>query len=172
MTNYSRNRNRKTLLLGAAVAAAGLVLAACGGGAGQNQAGQPPLVSGTGPTLATSSQAAPSNNGSPAPRGEADVDADDQQGDGTRVVLKEVELPTPGNVTVYDQAGKELGKMPVQAGVQRDVTLTLAAPLGPGAHNLRAALDVRDDDDQDDDDHDDRSPGFEDDDFRYTVAAR
>ncbi|HHC07714.1 MAG TPA: hypothetical protein ENK55_03245, partial [Actinobacteria bacterium] len=111
---------RKRILLALAV---GLVAAACGG-AGTPTTTAPPATTTTQPPTATTTE--PPG----PPRGPAAVEADDQEGDGTAIVVARVELPAPGFIAVHADAdgapGPVIGHSDLlPAGESTDVVVTL-----------------------------------------------
>ncbi|MHA6780061.1 DUF7282 domain-containing protein [Pseudonocardia saturnea] len=175
--------NKTTTLLALAAGTTAL-LTACGSGASTTT----PVAPLAAPQVATSTPAAaPSTGTRPAPvaDGGANVDADDQSGDGTTVVVRDVRIAGgPGWVVIRtddDRDGRVLGAAAVAPGQSGPVTVTLSEQVpatadddltavlhlddGDGAFDESrdpAVLDA-DDDDQDDDD-------VEGDDFDYRVA--
>lgn len=138
----------RTLRAVAALAVVALATSACGDDPEPEVVGAPIVLSSSpanpdgtasGPP-ATSDPAAPSSTpqtGGAAPvvaavrDAAAEVDVDDQRGDGTTVVVREVRLPTTdGHVVVIDPRSRAvLGSAPVRAGSTRTVTLTLSTPV-------------------------------------------
>lgn len=180
---------KKTPLL-FALAASTAVLAGCG--SATDTAPVAPVAApqaSSVPTAGSTAPTAPAGSTRPAPVSDpgATVDADDQSGDGTTVVVRDARITVgPGWVAIRsdedDNGGRLLGSAPVAPGQAGPVTVTLTepAPTGGDDDDLTAVLhaddgdgvfdetlDPRvlgdDDDDQDDDD-------IEDDDFDYRVG--
>lgn len=176
-------------ILAAAAGVFGLVVGGCA-----TDSGSAPTTARTGQDIQSLAQRDTVPAPAPAPRPEqprllapvafqhTELDADDQRGDGAKLVIEETELPKPGQVAVFDQDGKLLGATAVQPGSQRNVQVSLEPKLGNGTHALRAVLfvddgdgrfdaqkdaPVREADDADDDDHD---HDIEDEGLRYTVG--
>ncbi|MCO1574416.1 hypothetical protein M8C13_01425 [Crossiella sp. SN42] len=178
------NQHRAKFLI-ATAGVLGVLLSGCAGGAGAAPGAAAPLPIGSvTPTSGTAQPGNQPNQPAPVSFPSTEIDADDQRGDGTKVLIEEAELPKAGHVAIYDQSGKLLGSAPVPPGAHRDLAVTLNPALGQGNHSLRAVLTTDDgdgkfdatkdapvrefDDDQDgDDDHDDE---LENDGFRYTVG--
>lgn len=186
------NRNRSLLVL--TVPALAGALAACGGAPTPVSAPIAPAADAR--AAATPPGATPA---APRPAPVADpgarVDADDQSGDGTTVVVREAVLAAgPGWVAVrLDDGDRLLGSAPVVPGTPGPVTVVLAEPVPAGDDDtdlevvlhlddgdgvfdeLRdpRVLDTDDSDDTDDpgddgdDDGDDRDDDVEDDDLDY-----
>ncbi|WP_158885892.1 DUF7282 domain-containing protein [Amycolatopsis anabasis] len=156
----------------------GVLLGACSGGADPAPAAPAPLPAAaprTAPGLPPSA-GQPMSSPQPVSFPHSELDADDQFGDGARVLIEETELPVTGHVAVYDQAGTVLGSAPVRPGAHRGAAVTLEPALRKGTHSLRAVLTVDDGDGKYDPAHDApvRDDGtdndLEDDQFLYTVG--
>lgn len=181
--------NKTTTLLALAAGTAALVTACSSGTATVPVA---PLAAPQAATPTSSSAAAPAAT-RPAPVSVpgANVDADDQSGDGRTVVVRDVRLPgSPGWVVVRtddDRDGRVLGAAAVAPGQDGPVTVTLIEPVPVTGDDddLTAALHLDDgdgvfdatrdpavlDDERDDDRGDDQdADDVEDDDFDYRVA--
>lgn len=129
----------------------GVLLGACSSGADpapQSPAPQPPAQQATSANGVAGTPPPSGGQKTPEPvmLPRAELDADDQRGNGTQLLLEETELPVAGQVAVHDQAGNLLGSAPVQAGEHRGSTVTLAPTLGKGTHLLYAVLTVDDGD--------------------------
>ncbi|ALG09573.1 hypothetical protein AOZ06_24105 [Kibdelosporangium phytohabitans] len=89
-----------------ATTAMGALLAACGSGG--TASAPAPATAQAGPNAnrvaATSGDPAPDTL-KPVWFPDAELDADDQVGQGDRVVIEETTLPVPGHLAVYDQTG-------------------------------------------------------------------
>lgn len=140
----SRARGSAPVLAAAAAAAVVVTLSACGASEAP-AAGGPPIVlsssDGSTPTspASTTASAPPS---SPAPGGaapvaadvhdrDAELEADDQRGDGRSVRVVSVRLTAgAGHVAVVDtRTGDVLGSVAVRAGTTRGLTVPLTDPL-------------------------------------------
>lgn len=182
---------RTTHLTAALAASAALALGACGT-APAPEAPAGPIVlggsvtSGTPTPSTTSTAPATPASGGAAPvvpdvrDADAEVEVEDQAGDGRTVRVEEVVLGSgAGHVVVVDPASRAvLGSAPVRAGTSRAVTVTLATAVprtgeyltllygddGDGRFDeTRDGLVVDADDDAGDD------GGSVDEDFRYTL---
>ncbi|HVL84314.1 MAG TPA: hypothetical protein VM367_08550 [Pseudonocardia sp.] len=177
--------NAPRATLGAATLAATAVLtAACGTSqpAPPPPAAAPPAAGSNAPAPQSAQQSAsPGGGNRPAPVGDpgAEVDADDQTGDGASAVIREARVSAgPGWVAVLtDDDGVLLGSAPVEPGVSGPVTVPLTEPPPAGDDELTAALYLDDGDGvfdpatdprvlDDDGDGDD----VEDDDFDYRTG--
>lgn len=168
-----------------ALIASSAVLTACGSGADTSaapvapvaapQAAGTPVPSSAAPSAAAAATAPVSDPG-------AEIDADDQSGDGRSVEVRVARITLgPGWVAVRtdeDNGGRLLGSTAVAPGQAGPVTVTLTEPVPAGDDDLTVVLhaddgdgvfdeqlDPRildDDDDQDDDD-------IEDDDLDYRL---
>lgn len=113
-------------------AALALVVAACGGSDGADTTSAPETtVPATATTAAeeTTSTAAPGPPTSPA-----EVVFEDQESDGSEIVVATVTLPSPGFIAVHGNDGGAPGPVVghsdlLPAGTSTDVTVTLDAPL-------------------------------------------
>lgn len=170
-----------------------LGLAACGNEAEPEEVGAPIVLSSTGATsspgttssaspTASTPSGSPSASGGAAPvvavvrDGSANVDVDDQRGDGTSVRVAEVRLTAgAGHVVIMDPRTRQLlGTAAVTAGRTRGVTVPLTTPVAASGE-LVALLHVDDGDGRFDaatdgavvDDDDDEAV---DDDFDFTLA--
>lgn len=181
-----------------ATATVGLLLGACGGDPAPAPAGGPVQVPAASEVQAsTPAAAAPAPTVSPAPAAPpaaaagaptllpavddpiADLEVEDQRGDGTSVLVEEAELSVPGHVAIYDGNGELIGSTPIEPGETTDFPVQLATPVGQGRNRLLAVLHVDDGDgafdptvdaparERDDDDDDDE---IEDDRFTLTVG--
>lgn len=160
------------------------LLTACGSGASTT-----PVAPLAAPQVATSTAAAPSTvapgtRPAPVADDDANVDADDQSGDGAAVAVRDVRLAGgPGWVVIRtDDDGRGLGAEAVGPGRSGPGTVTLSEPVPATDDDLMAALHLDDgdgafdesrdpavlDDGQDDADRD--GDDVEDDDFDYRVA--
>jgi hypothetical protein len=129
-------------------AAALLALTACG-------AGEDPTVAPPEPDSGAEAEAeGPVPDAGDVPTvvlDEAELEAEDQSGDGTSVVVAEVELPgdTSGHVVVHldvdGELGPVLGSAAVQPGETEELTVPLETPTEPPA-TLVAVLHVDDGD--------------------------
>ncbi len=179
---------KKTLFL--ALAASTAVLAGCGSA---DTAASPvaPVAAPQAGSAPATTQAAPSGTTRPAALSDpgAQVDADDQSGDGTTVVVREARITVgPGWLAIRsddDDRGRLLGSAPIEPGQTGPITVTLTEPVptgdddddltvvlhaddGDGAFDEQLDPRVLDDDDDDDDDGDEDD--IEDDDFDYRVG--
>jgi hypothetical protein len=179
--------NTTTTLL--AVAASGLVLAACGSGPDTAAAPVAPVAAPQPAASAPPASAADPARPAPVSDPGAEVDADDQSGDGTTVVVRDARITVgPGWVAVRtdddDNGGRLLGSAAVAPDRSGPVTVTLTEPVPAGDEDLTVVLhaddgdgvfdeqlDPRvldgDDDDQEGDDQDDDD--IEDDDFEFRL---
>ncbi|MGO1052824.1 DUF7282 domain-containing protein [Crossiella sp. CA198] len=175
------NTHHRARYLAATTGVLGLLLGGCSAAAAPSTPGQPAPLTGipgvNTPVPAPAPGVAQPKLLAPVSFPRTEIDADDQRGDGKRVLIEESELPVAGHLVVFDLSGKLLGSTPIQPGAHRDVPVTLDPALGQGTHSLRALLTVDDGDgkftaDKDapvrEDDDDD--PEIEDEGFRYTVG--
>lgn len=135
-------------LRGAGIAAlAALVTAGCAGGdtSGASAASDPGITLATaGPAPAPSpSSEEPTTHPTPAgaidPR--ADLDIDDQRGDGTRVVIESLSTSMADvSLVILDDDGTTIASIPVTPGVQ-PVSITLTSPLSR-SQELRGMLEA------------------------------
>lgn len=140
-------RARRRAASVALVAAVALAVSACGNDPEPEVIGAPIVLSGS----PANDDATASGTPSPAPTAsaqtggaapvvavvrddDAEVDVDDQRGDGTTVLVREVRLPTTdGHVVVIDPRSRAvLGSAPVRAGTTRAVTIDLTTPVQAG----------------------------------------
>ncbi|WP_300007404.1 hypothetical protein [Pseudonocardia sp.] len=185
--------NKTTTFL--ALAATTAVLTACGSGTDTSAAPVAPVTAAQAPTATTAASPTATTAASPsaaptaapvAPVSDpgAEVDADDQSGDGTTAVIREARITVgPGWLAVRsddDNGGRLLGSAAVAPGQTGPVTVTLTEPVpsgddddltvvlhtddGDGVFDERLDPRVLDDDDDDQDDDD-----IEDDDFDYRL---
>lgn len=184
---------RTTSALLAGTAAAALLLSACGSDAPPAPAAAPeaPASSAAAPAPATSSappsaSSSPSTSSSPTPSAgatvaddRAELDVEDQRGDGRSVDVEEVRLTSgTGFVAVYTRDGQLLGSAEVGGG--RTLTVDLDDPI-PATGEYRAVLFADDGDGsfdaetdprvvEGDDDGDDDDEDAVDDDFDYRLS--
>lgn len=185
---------RTTHLTAALAASAALALGACGTAQAPEAPAGPIVLGGSvtsGTPTPSATSTAPATPSTPAPGGaapvvpdvrdaDAEVEVEDQAGDGRTVRVEEVVLGSgAGHVVVVDPASRAvLGSAPVRAGTSRAVTVTLATAV-PRTGEYLALLYGDDGDgrfdetrdglvvDTDDDGGDDG--GSVDEDFRYTL---
>lgn len=185
-----------------AIAAGTALLAACGSGAAEPriapvaapQVAAAPAATAPAATAPAASAQAPATAGLPVPVSDpgATVDADDQSGDGSTVVVREARVTAgPGWVVIRtddDSAGRILGVAPLQPGQSGPVTVTLTEPVpdttgddddltavlhlddGDGVFDERTDPAILDEDDDDGDRDDSRGDDVEDDDFDMSVV--
>ncbi|MFE0026789.1 hypothetical protein [Amycolatopsis sp. NPDC059021] len=152
------------------------LLGGCAGGVRATPTSASPAPGATSPGAAPVT-GRPAKPPAPVPFPHAELDIDDQRGDGARVLIEDTDLPVAGHVAVYDQPGNLIGSAPVPAGAHRGGTITFQPVLGPGSHSLRAVLTVDDGDGRFDPARDapvreagDPVDDLEDDNFLYTVG--
>jgi len=187
--------SRTTSALVAGTAAAALLLSACGSDAQPAPAAAPdaPASSAAVPapeasSASSSASSSPSASTSPTPTAgdtvaddDAELDVEDQRGDGRSVAVEEVQLTSgSGFVAVYTRDGQLLGSAEVGRG--RTLTVELDEPI-PATGEYRAVLFADDGDgtfdaetdprvveaDDDDDDQDDDEDAV-DDEFDYRLS--
>lgn len=140
-------RGPRAIGTAAAVGLLGLMAAGCGGGGNSGPAAShdPGIVLGA-EELSGSRSPAPSigSDAGAASSGSvidpvADLDIDDQRGDGSRVIVESLSTSLPGVVLVLvDTRGRTVASVPVTPGVQ-PVTVTLDVPLSR-SQELRGVL--------------------------------
>ena len=142
----------------ALVTVVGLTAAGCAGGgdSASSRASEPGIVLGAGATPSAGGTAVPPPSGSTSPSASipadaggsppgtvidpaADLDIDDQRGDGTRVVIESLSTSVAGvTLVIVDARGRTVASVPVTPGVQ-PVTIALDVPLSR-SQELRGEL--------------------------------
>ena len=120
--------------LGAAVALIGLMTSGCGSDSESAASAAPGIV--LGGSAASSPPAPPIQADAAGTSSEpvidplADLDIDDQRGDGTQVIVESLSTSLPGGVTlvILDGKGRTIAEVPVTPGVQ-PVTVLLDSTL-------------------------------------------
>lgn len=113
-------------------AALALVVAACGGSDGADTTSAPET---TVPAAATTAAEETTSTAAPGPpTSPAEVVFEDQESDGSEIVVATVTLPSPGFIAVHGNDGGAPGPVVghsdlLPAGTSTDVTVTLDAPL-------------------------------------------
>jgi predicted lipoprotein with Yx(FWY)xxD motif len=109
-----------------------LVVTACGGSDGADTTSAPETAP---PTTATSTPADTTTTAAPGPpTSPAEVVFEDQESDGSEIVVASVTLPSPGFIAVHGNDGGAPGPVVghsdlLPAGTSTDVTVTLDTPL-------------------------------------------
>lgn len=163
MSPMTPPRTTRRLAVVALVGVAALGLAGCGDDAEPEVVGPPIVLSSSpaatspgatpGPSTPGPSPTTPSTGAGAAPvvavvrDGSAEVDVEDQRGDGRSVLVQEVRLSVgPGHVVVVDPRTRQvLGSAPVAAGTTRGVVVDLTTPV-PASGELVVLLHADDGD--------------------------